>query len=235
MIKRLLWGFLLLPVLFVTGAGQAAAVTIRSDDSPLIGSEATISSGGGAVAKRSLATAANGGILVANRPTFTPPPCTGGSAAAHRLRRRYRRVQAVGHHNGIDKAVSTSAASIPDFTIIPCLVSIDIKPDEFPNIISPREGGATPVAILSTSSPHFDAPSQVNRTSLTFGRTGNEASLAYCTKVKDVNHDGLPDLLCRFTTRLNGFLVGDTVGILKGLTVGGLPFIGQDSVRIKQS
>ncbi|NOZ29290.1 MAG: hypothetical protein GXP39_14735 [Chloroflexi bacterium] len=110
-------------------------------------------------------------------------------------------------------------------------ISIDIKPGSFPNSINPKSRGKIPVAILS--SPDFNAPDEVDRTSLTFGATGNEASLAFCkSSSKDINDDGLPDLLCHFYTQKAGFQPGDTEGILKGKTVAGIPFIGSDSVRI---
>lgn len=110
-------------------------------------------------------------------------------------------------------------------------IAIDIKPGGFPNSINPRNRGVIPVAILS--SPTFDAPSAVDRTSLTFGRTGDEQSLGFCSPTpQDANGDPLPDLICHFETDQTGFQPGDTKGTLKGKTVGNLPFIGIDSVRI---
>ena len=53
-------------------------------------------------------------------------------------------------------------------------VSIDVKPNG-DNIISARAEGAVPVAILWSA--HFDPVVRTNRTSLTFGKTGNEPSL----------------------------------------------------------
>ena len=110
-------------------------------------------------------------------------------------------------------------------------VSIDIKPGSTVNPIRLSSLGTIPVAILSTAD--IDAPAEVDRTSLTFGRTGDEQSLASCsTLVQDVNWDGLPDLVCRFKTRLTQFKIGDTVGVLKGQTLDGAPIEGSDAVRI---
>ncbi len=110
-------------------------------------------------------------------------------------------------------------------------VDIDIKPYSFPNSINMKNEGRIPVAILS--SPTFNAPSLIDTTSLTFGRTGDENSLAFCNKSpKDINGDGLKDLICHFTTKLTGFQVGDVEGILKGKTVTGINFMASDSVRI---
>jgi len=114
-------------------------------------------------------------------------------------------------------------------TVLPPL-ALDIKPGSFPNSINPTNSGTIPVAILSSAS--FNAPASVDRTSLTFGRTGDETSLAFCSGAEDVNADGLPDLVCHFNTKHADFLVGDTAGVLKGRTVDGVPFVGTDSVRI---
>ncbi len=112
----------------------------------------------------------------------------------------------------------------------PLSVNIDIKPGSFPNSINLSNRGIIPVAILSSST--FNAPGQINKTSLTFGRTGGESGLARCSSYQDVNGDGLPDLVCNFTTQATGFRLGDTVGVLKGTTVTGTPLSGTDSVRI---
>ena len=67
------------------------------------------------------------------------------------------------------------------------------------------------------------------------GKTGYENSLKKCTKSdEDVNSDGLLDIVCHFNTQDADFEEGDTEGILKGLTVGGVPIEGRDSVRIVQ-
>jgi probable HAF family extracellular repeat protein len=110
-------------------------------------------------------------------------------------------------------------------------VTIDIKPGSSENTVNPKSHGKIPVAILSTSD--FNAPLRVNIASITFGRTGDEASLASCqANAEDVNGDGLPDLVCHFKTELTGFQSGDTEGILKGKTTEGTPIIARDSVRI---
>ena len=110
-------------------------------------------------------------------------------------------------------------------------VDIDIKPGSFPNSINSNSRGRIPVAILSTAD--FDAPSEVDKASVTFGRTGDEDSLAKCNKsAEDVNADGLLDQVCHFKTQATGFQAGDTEGILKGQTVDGLPIEGRDSARI---
>ncbi len=110
-------------------------------------------------------------------------------------------------------------------------LSADIKPGSQTNPINPKSSGKIPVVILST--PNFNALLEVDRASLTFGSTGDELSLVSCNKKgADVNRDGLRDLVCHFKTKLTGFKFGDTEGILKGLTLGGVPIEGRDVVRI---
>lgn len=110
-------------------------------------------------------------------------------------------------------------------------VPIDIKPGSFPNSIDPTSSEIIPIAILS--SPRLDAPRQVDPSSLTFGRTGDEASLASCNEEsEDVNGDGLPDLTCYFSAGNANFQSGDKKGILKGKTKGKRTIEGRDWVRI---
>ena len=110
-------------------------------------------------------------------------------------------------------------------------VSIDIKPGGLPNSINSKNQGSIPVAILSSAT--FDAPTEVNETSLTFGRTGNEASLRFCSPTpEDVNADGFLDMVCHFKTQATGFLSGDAVGALKGRNLSDVVIEGTDSVNI---
>jgi len=108
-------------------------------------------------------------------------------------------------------------------------VEVDIKPGSTQNHINRRSHGKIPVAIMSTGD--FDASTQLNAASLTFGATGNEPSLAFC-HAADVNGDRRKDLMCHFNTQAAGFRAGDTQGVLKGLTITGVPIEGTDSVRI---
>lgn len=109
-------------------------------------------------------------------------------------------------------------------------VGIEIKPPAAPPVpINPRSRGKIPVAILSTSS--FNAVTQVDPRSVTFGATGNEASLAFCNRHgEDVNGDGLPDLVCHFFTPRTGFTSASTIGVLKGKTVSGAAIQGSEAI-----
>lgn len=114
---------------------------------------------------------------------------------------------------------------------IPEDIEIDIRPGNDINPINPRSQGTILVALLSTDG--FDAPTQVDQSSLTFGRTGVEPSLAFCnTTPQDVNGDGLLDLVCHFRTQTAAFQAGSTQGVLRGETVEGAAITGTDSVLI---
>jgi hypothetical protein len=98
------------------------------------------------------------------------------------------------------------------------------------------------VAILSSAA--FNAPAMVVKSSLTFGRIGDEQSLVYkpdkfdsrlqdpVCGIRDVNGDGLKDLVCQFDGQLAGFLLTDTYGVLRGKTVTGTTVQGTDSVLV---
>jgi 6-phosphogluconolactonase len=91
--------------------------------------------------------------------------------------------------------------------------------------------GTIRVAILSSAT--FNAPAAVNMSSLTFGHSGSEKSLAHCdTRRRDVNHDGHPDLVCHFYMKDTDFQKGDTLGILKGMLMNGTPIYGAEAIRV---
>jgi len=122
------------------------------------------------------------------------------------------------------------------FNLVPRL-SIDIKPKTPRNVIDLRSEGKVPVAILAGSG--FNPLVEVERTSLRFGRSGDEDSLlrvgdgtkAACSGA-DVNGDGLGDLVCDFQVALTGFYCGESTGILKAVlpASGTSPVEGRDYV-----
>lgn len=113
-------------------------------------------------------------------------------------------------------------------------MAIDIQPGTFPNAINLNGSGKVQVAILSR--PGFSAPDQIDRAQLTFGHTGHEQSLVSCNaKGDDVNHDGLPDLVCWFDTARSNLQPGDTVGIVRATIYNSAPdalVTGIDSVKV---
>ena len=133
--------------------------------------------------------------------------------------------------DGIGDACDTSTVVVKE-------VGIDIKPGTSINPIQPGATGADPVAVLST--PTFNAPTQVVKTSLTFGRTGYEKSLLrlkgkpQCSST-DANSDGRADLLCQFDNPTAGFQTGDTEGHLRGQLTDGTLIHGVDVITTTSS
>lgn len=124
-----------------------------------------------------------------------------------------------------------SFTNAPDAVIVaqPALkMGVMVKPGEDPTI-NTRSRGKIAVAILSD--PTFDAPASVNRSSLTFGETGQERSLSFCDSAgRDVNQDGFADLVCHFDTDSTDFKAGDTEAVLNGM-FGSMPVHGAASIR----
>lgn len=117
-------------------------------------------------------------------------------------------------------------------------VQIDVKPGSFPNSVNCKSRGKIPVAILGE--PGFDPAVDLDPSTLTFGATGDEESLAFCNtggddgEGADLNHDGQRDLLCHFYTQ-KADLCSDPRGCgarLRGETYDGLPIDGFDRIRI---
>lgn len=90
-----------------------------------------------------------------------------------------------------------------------------------------------PVAIMSARD--FDAM-DVDPASLTFGATGDEASLHYCHKKgKNVRMRGVKDrrkdMVCYFKAEVAGFKVGDVQAFLKGKTMANEPIKASGALR----
>lgn len=109
-------------------------------------------------------------------------------------------------------------------------VGIDIQPFNTRNVIFPRARGRIWVAILADTDPAspFDRSSQVDIPTVEFGPGGAKANHY---KLKDINKDGLGDLLLRFKIPETGIACGDTEARLTGETFDGLSFTGTDSIR----
>lgn len=110
-------------------------------------------------------------------------------------------------------------------------INIEIKPGSGELApLNPKAKGTIPVALLSSS--EFNAL-DVNVTTLTFGATGDEASLRRCGKEgEDVNGDGRPDLVCHFENEVANFRRGDLAGVVKGKTNSGKPFTGSGDLKV---
>ena len=109
----------------------------------------------------------------------------------------------------------------------PLPISIDIKPDSFPNTINPRSKGKIPVAILTTDS--FDATS-VDPTTVLFGPTGSEVAPVH-SALEDVDGDGDIDLVLHFVTQHTAITCGNASASLTGSTFSGVKIKGTDSIE----
>ena len=106
-------------------------------------------------------------------------------------------------------------------------VEIDIKPHSGPNNLNPQGGGPIGVAVLSN--PSFDARS-LDPATVRFG-PAEAPEIPERRQTQDINHDGLLDVVFRFTISATGIPCGATSATLTGQTTGGISIQGSDSVN----
>jgi hypothetical protein len=106
-------------------------------------------------------------------------------------------------------------------------VAVDIRPFNSQNKINPRSNGKIWVAVLSDTDTPFD-PLQIKIPSVRFG-PGDAKVIRHL--VRDMNKDGLGDLLLRFEIRRAGIKCGATEAAIRGRTFDQQKFRGVDSVR----
>ena len=111
-------------------------------------------------------------------------------------------------------------------------IDIDVKPRRHKVArINLKKKRSVKVAILG--GPDFDV-ANIDRDSLTFGATGKEYTLRKCKRrLKDVNRDGMPDLVCKFRLKGTNFEADSTKAYLSG-TVDGRAFHGSDDISVKK-
>ncbi len=111
-------------------------------------------------------------------------------------------------------------------------VSIDIKPGSPQNTINLASAGVISVAILSSAT--FDAtqvdPASVNLVGSAV-RLRGRSDKSSCN-VRDVNHDGRADLVCRVKMADSMIKAGSTSAVLTGRTFSGQDIQGEDSIQI---
>jgi hypothetical protein len=125
----------------------------------------------------------------------------------------------------VEEATQITWTYGPHFTVACGIaVAIDVKPGRFPNKINPRHG-VVRVAILGTAT--FDV-STVDAATVRFGA---KSAAPLRSAIKDVNADGMPDLVLAFRTAETGIQCGDTAASLSGLTNSGQTLKGTDSIQ----
>ncbi len=125
-------------------------------------------------------------------------------------------------------SLSVSGLSMPSLEI-----DIDVKPRHHKVArINLRKKRKVKVAILGEAG--FDV-ANIDQSSLTFGAYGDENTLRKCKRrFKDVNHDGVPDLVCKFRLRDTGFEADSSEAVLKGRMKDGTEFYGSDKISVKK-
>lgn len=111
-------------------------------------------------------------------------------------------------------------------------VAIDIQPGKHDNVVHLRSQELIPVAILSDGS--FDATTIDVSTLRLAGaavETAGKSGEFICHR-QDVNHDGLTDLVCDFRAAQLSVPTGDSIAILEGQTLNGVPIRGLCGIKV---
>lgn len=137
------------------------------------------------------------------------------------------------HSNDVDTNLDNNSASVVFTVDCELSVVIDIRPDNEQNTINLRSNGEIQVAIISNPSTGFDAttldPSTIFLAGAPVSRTGNGS---YKTQERDVDGDGMDDLVVHIRTEDMMLSPGDTSATLVGTTEDGLTISATDDVRI---
>lgn len=123
----------------------------------------------------------------------------------------------------------TPGAVVELKTQVPMSLGVDIIPNDAANVITLPLAGEIQVAILSETGLQ---PSDIDENSITFGRTGTEASALNCTAGNDLNSDGVNDLVCSFDLSATDFMLGDVQGVVRGQLSNGVTIVGVDIVEL---
>jgi hypothetical protein len=128
---------------------------------------------------------------------------------------------------GFDGVTDISLVSLVSEQSIP--VTIDIKPRDEHHVIDSRARDGVLVAVLSDTGNEtaFDAL-QIDPATVQIGPKGGKPNRY---RARDVNGDGVADLLMRFWIPDTGIKCGNTVATLTGETFDGRNVSGSDSIR----
>ena len=123
----------------------------------------------------------------------------------------------------------------PGGNILTQKIDINVKRHTDHNKIVSKSNGLIEIAILS--SKIFDAPNDIIKDTLTFGKTGDEKSFDKCIdNHQDVNKDGYGDLVCFFRINKTDISIIDgenQIGILKDFSNKNIYLEGADFVEVK--
>ena len=137
-----------------------------------------------------------------------------------------------GSYTLIISGITVTAPSQVDY------VNIDVRPGDRSEYtrVNMKQKRDLPIALLSRKAkgdvPAFK-PLEAKIDTITFGRGGEEKSLSRCLKEhRDLNRDGIPDLVCLFDVPSAGFEENDVAGKLKGETVKGIRFEAVGKLKV---
>jgi len=114
----------------------------------------------------------------------------------------------------------------------PIQVAIDIKPDDYPNVINLASKGKLPVAIYG--SEEFDC-SQIDLASVLLEGmpvSFNEKNGKYQAHLSDINADGMDDLLVQFEISGNELSATSDIATISGTLSDGSFFEGSDDILV---
>lgn len=126
---------------------------------------------------------------------------------------------------------ATPGSSFDVISSVPLSVDIQVKDGQLPAVLNPSAKGTVPVRILSNGD--FDAPQQVDTTTLRFGPTGTESKARSCSGYEDADLDGRPDLTCHFELTETGFESVHSRAVISGKTKAGIAVEGSTIVDVK--
>jgi hypothetical protein len=111
-------------------------------------------------------------------------------------------------------------------------VAIEIQPGQHEHPVHLHSKAMVPVAILSNAS--FDATTLDLKTLRLAGAPLEMAGSSGKFKChqQDVNHDGRTDIVCQFRASQLDLPVGNSIAVLEGQTLSGIPIRGQDSIKV---
>ncbi|MBP7050814.1 MAG: hypothetical protein KBE65_07355 [Phycisphaerae bacterium] len=127
------------------------------------------------------------------------------------------------------EVVALSITTVNFFLSQAVEVGVDIYPNRTPNPVVLGTDYTIYVALLGAEG---FAVTDVDSSTVRFGRTGTEASPVREPVIRDINGDGFADALYGFKTFECGFELLDTKGWLTGSTAAGVPIKGSDSVEV---
>jgi hypothetical protein len=104
---------------------------------------------------------------------------------------------------------------------------VDVKPGSPKNSVNPRSKGVVPVAILGSESVSV---LQIDPSTLAFGPAGAAPAHRQGGHLREVNGDGIEDLVSHYRTVDSGIQRGDREVCVAGELFDGTPFLGCDNI-----